>query len=530
MMRQIKILTRLELANIFSLNVLRHTRDKKAKRTSVALGITIVAVIVLLMLYCGAMSYSFIKLGAESIVPSYIVFLSSIFILLFCAFKAGKIIFKESCYDILTSMPISKSALVISRYIRLYVEGLAVALVVMVPGIIVYSALVKPGAVAIVLGAISILLVPVIPVTLSALLGLVITGISSRMKHKALFEAVVAIVFVVAIFGATSIMPTTEAGDLDINAIESVARDLFDTIENVYPPTAWFGNALGAGNVIGFLIGALVSVGLLIAVVAITALNFEGINRRLHITSAKHDYKLGELQNRSMMKALVAREAKRYFSSGTYVTNTIMGPVMAVIFAASMLFIELEVAFEGLPVTINIDSVAPILFAAILVLNSPIVTSISMEGKELWIIRTLPVSDRDILRSKLVFNIALLAPFYLVGELLMIIALRPTLPELFWMIILPVVLVLCGLVVGLAVNLKFPKLKWDSDVEVVKQSASALIGGFGGVLIALVAAIPILLVPVKYYNLAVLAVCVVVAIITAAIYEKNNSFDLKQLC
>ena len=32
MLRQISILTKLELCNVFGLNVLRHTKDKKAKR------------------------------------------------------------------------------------------------------------------------------------------------------------------------------------------------------------------------------------------------------------------------------------------------------------------------------------------------------------------------------------------------------------------------------------------------------------------------------------------------------------------
>ncbi len=529
MMQQIKIMSKLELANIFSLNVIRHTKDKKAKKTSIALAVTLAVVIIIVMFYCGAMSYGYIKLGAGEIVPGYFVLISSVFILLFCSFKAGKLLFREGCYDILASMPISKSALVISRYIRLYVEGLAVALVVMVPGVSVYVAIVKPEIVATLMGVLSILLVPIIPVTISVIFGVLITGISSRMKNKAIFETLVAILFVVSVFSLTAAIPTTEVGEVDINKMGDMTKELFESMGNVYPPIAWFGQGLAEGNIGYFLIGAIVSVALLTAVVVITVYNFEGINRRLHITIAKHNFKLGTLQNKSVMKALVTREANRYFSSGTYVTNTIMGPVMAVIFAVSLLFIDMEEAFKGFPITIDVNGVVHILFAAILVMNSPIVTSVSMEGKELWIVKSLPVSSQDILRAKLMFSLILLAPFYLVGEVIILIAIKPSLSYAIWMLMLPIALILFALVLGLAVNLKFPKLKWDNDVEVVKQSASALIGGFAGMLIALVSAVPLLFVSMNYYSWVSCVETVVVVIFVLMIYSKISRFNFNTI-
>ena len=199
---------------------------------------------------------------------------------------------------------------------------------------------------------------------------------------------------------------------------------------------------------------------------------------------------------------------------------------MAVIFACSLLFVDMNDAFKGLPLTIDINAAIPVLFAGILVLNAPIATSVSMEGKEFWIIRTLPVLDRDILKCKLMFSIMLLAPFYIVGEVIMIIALRPSIMELIWMIALPVAIMICTLVVGLAVNLKFPKLKWDSEVEVVKQSASTMIGGLGGFLIALVAAIPLVLVSEMYYGLAACIEFSIVVLITLWVNSWNNKFNL----
>ena len=529
MMRQIRVLSKLELMNIFSINHFRYTKDKKAKKTGIVLGIIIGILIVLAMAYVGAMCYGYVKLGAGEIIPAYIVLLSSVFILLFCAFKAGKIIFKESCYDILVSMPIRKSALVISRYVRLYVEGLAVACVIMLPGLGVYAWMTRPGLLSVVLGFLSVFIVPVIPVVLSALLGVIIIGISSKMKNKALVEALFAIVFVVGMFAATAMMPTNVESSFDMQAIGDVAKNLLGTIYNIYPPTGWFGKAFGEGSVGGFVVGTLISATLLIGVITITTRYFEGINRRLRAVTSKHDYKLGKLKKNSMLKAMVFREAKRYFSSGVYVTNTIIGPVMSVIFAVGMLFVDINAVIMDLPLVLNLKAAIPIAFAGILVMNSPIVSSVSMEGKEFWIVQSMPVSDKDILKSKLLFSVLLLTPFYVTGEIILIVALNPGIAELVWMMILPMILVLCALVTGLAVNLKFPKLRWDNEVDVVKQSAASLIGGLGGLLICIMAAVPLLVVPVRYYHFVALGECLIVLAITIIVNRKNRKFDLKCL-
>ena len=78
MMRQIRILTKLELANIFSLNVLRYTKDRKVRNTGVALGITIGVLVLMAISYVGVMSYGYIKIGLGDIVPNYVVFLKSL--------------------------------------------------------------------------------------------------------------------------------------------------------------------------------------------------------------------------------------------------------------------------------------------------------------------------------------------------------------------------------------------------------------------------------------------------------------------
>ena len=86
------------------------------------------------------------------------------------------------------------------------------------------------------------------------------------------------------------------------------------------------------------------------------------------------------------------------------------------------------------------------------------------------------------------------------------------------MIVIPVVLTLFGLVFGITVNQKMPVFNWENEVTVVKQSASSMLGGLGGIVMALVCVVPGLLIPEKYTSLLEAIVCIVVVCLTAFLY------------
>ena len=75
---------------------------------------------------------------------------------------------------------------------------------------------------------------------------------------------------------------------------------------------------------------------------------------------------------------------------------------------------------------------------------------------------------------------------------------------------------------GITANLWFPKLSWENEVEVVKQSVSALIGGLGGALVAIVATLVVLFFPDAYQNVVRMVLFVLFVIMTIGLYRWNN--------
>lgn len=178
---------------------------------------------------------------------------------------------------------------------------------------------------------------------------------------------------------------------------------------------------------------------------------------------------------------------------------------------------------------INITKILPYILAGIFCLMSTTCTSISMEGKEWWIAKSLPIKTKDLLDSKLLLNLSLILPFFLVSEVLLVIAIRPDFIELLWILVIPVVLILFGCVFGITVNLKMPVFDWENEVTIVKQSASSMIGSLAGFVMSLLCMVPVLFIPAAYGNLVKLAICILMLGLTGLLYKKNNAVNLQEL-
>lgn len=528
MIQQIKPLVRLELSNLFSLNVLRHTRDKKVRRKALLMAGIYGFLILLVFFYMGSMSCGLILLGAGEAVPAYLITMASILIFFFGTFTAGGSLFRRNGYEILCSLPVSRTAIVVSRFARMYAENLALTLVIMLPGLGVYAVLRQPDLSFYLTAVLGSFTVPLLPVAAAALAGALVTGISSRMKHKSLAEAGLSIALVLGIFCLT---PKLEGMEETITPemLAALSGKVQQALGTVYPPAGWLGTAMVTGDLVGFLGCFGISAVGFLGVVAVVSLNFHTICRQLFSSSARHDYRMEKLRRNSLLVSLCRREFRRYFASGAYVSNTIMGPILGTVLSGALFFMGVDSIRQMLPVPVDISGVIPFLVGGVFCMMSAASVSVSMEGKHLWIVKTLPIPTKTILDAKILMNLLLMLPFYLVSEVFLLLALKPGIPEFIWLLVIPAVIAVFSCVYGVAVNLRLPVLEWESEVSVVKQSAASLLGGMGGLLLALVWGVAAALVPEAYADLGKLTGSVLVLAITAILYRRNNRTDLKEL-
>lgn len=520
MLSQIRLLAKLELCNMYDLNILRFSRDGKVKRRAGAMLAVWGVLAVFMILYIGGLAYSLVGLGLEAVIPAYLTAISSLLIFFFGIFKAGSVIFGRNGYEILYSLPVSQAAVVSARFVRMYVENLLVTLAVLLPGCAVYAWAVRPGLSfygAVFLG---IWAVPLLPMAGAVLVGALVMGISSRMRHKNLVAAGLSLLAGLAVmYGVFRLSATAEVAGPDL--WKEMSGLIFAMLEKMYPPALWLGMALVGGD----WVQSLGYSGFSLAVFALVAAGvihfYRRISQSLFGSSARHDYEMGELKAGSVMAALCRREFRRYFASSVYVTNTIIGPVMGCLLSGILLLTGGESITGALPVPVDISSLAPFVLGGILCMMPPAATSISMEGKNWWIVKSLPLSVKAILDAKILMNLLLFLPFYLLSEILLILALRPNGMELVWQVLIPAVTLLFSCVYGIAVNLHFPVMDWESEVNVVKQSVSALLGGLGSFILSMLCAAVFLAAPKEYGNVLKGVFCGMVLVGTAVLYGRN---------
>ncbi len=522
MIRQIKYLVGLELCNFGGLNVMKNTTDKAQRRKNKIMAVTIAFVLLVAVGYICGISYLLAATGNACDIPIFVIGLTGMITLLLGIFKAGGIIYGKKGYDMLVSLPVSKTSIVVARFISMYVTGLAVSALIILPGMIVYSVYGRPSPLAYLIMLVCLIAVPMLSLAISAGIGALVWSVASGMKHKALVEALMMLCVIGLILGASMTVPV-DSSLSDMENLKNMAGMMSDSIGKSYPPSAWLGAAVNNSDLpvaLGFLA---VSIGLIGAAVGLISWKFYEICTRLNEKGARNNYSLSTLEKSTVMRAMVKREAKRYFSSGVYITNTVVGPVMGIAFSVALFFIDFEMLASKMPVVLNLRGAIPFILGGVFTILNPSCVSISMEGREWWIIRSLPVSKKQIFDSKIIFSICFQMPFYIVSQILAIIALRPTVAELPVLVLVPATIIVLTSVLGIAVNCRWPKMKWDNEVEVVKQSMASFVGGFAGVLIGMACMACVLPLQGKIAKIMPYVVEIVLLFVIKIVYNRNNN-------
>ena len=167
---------------------------------------------------------------------------------------------------------------------------------------------------------------------------------------------------------------------------------------------------------------------------------------------------------------MIKKEFKTYFSSTMYLLNTSIGYIILIGGAIALFFVE----FDDSMLTFIMYCVSCFSFSTCCTSNC----SLSLEGKNIWIYKSAPVDTRKIILSKALMNFILVFVTATISYALCAISLRVNLLTIFLLYILALV---TGLVIsfgGIFINLLLPKLDFENETQVVKQSASVAVSMF----------------------------------------------------
>lgn len=373
--------------------------------------------------------------------------------------------------DLLLSLPIPVHNIIFIRLIGVYLMGLLYSGIVMVPSLIVYYLKIKPTVSTIVCPLIFTLLISLFVLILSCILGWVVAKISNKLKNKSFIVVILSLVFIAAYYYLYF-----KANEMLMSIIRNIA-DVSATIKGKAFILYAIGNA-ASGNIIYTLIISAVILLMLTATYAVLAHGFIKIATG-NTSSQKAAYKEKAVKVKSIDKALFGRELSKYLSSPVYMLNCSLGTLILLIFGILSIVKQYELQkmmaaidnfADGL--TVFVAAVATCLLVSMNDITAP---SVSLEGKNIWLIQSLPVSTPKVLRAKLNLHLALTAIPAVICSICFSVAIGINPWTAALLAILAVAYTLLCAATGLTINLKMPNLKWTNEAAIVKQSFGILL-------------------------------------------------------
>lgn len=528
MWNQIKLLSGIWLCNVLGLNEARFGKDSKKKRRIILLGCTFAILGLMLVFYISVMSYAYIRIGMTEIIPAYLLAATSLIILFYTFSRTGNVIFDLKVYEKEIPLPVKPSAIVISRFFTMYFTNVVMSCLVMLPGMGVYAWFLKPGPSFYIMTLLGIFLLPLLPITIATAAGVLILAISSRVKHKNFITILLSVLLTVGVVVISLVLSLQSEGmtEYEFSQISSL---IFSQIGRSYPPALLFSEGVVNGNWGAYLFFASISLGVFIVFVQLTGWKFVDICTALSATTAKKNYVLTRLPQNSALKALFKKEIKRLFSSTLYILNTSIGYILMVVFSIGLLAMGKDKISSVLQLTGPIQDFIPLILAVMCVISPTTVSSISMEGRQWWIIQSIPVSAKTVFDSKILVNLTIALPCYAAAICLLFIAFPMSITGYVWLLVLPLLYILFTSVLGITINVKMPIFNWESEAVVVKQSASVLICMLVGFASVAVPGMLIILVPSDFRDFIYLVTSLIIAAVTAILYCINQKTILSAI-
>ena len=378
--------------------------------------------------------------------------------------------------DLLLSMPIPVRYILIARLLGVYLMGLLFSAVVMIPAGIVYM-VTAPLSFGTVCGPVLLLLlISLLALVLSCVLGWGVAKVSIKLKNKSYITVIAALIFMalyyVIYFNAIQLIE-----DLVANA-QAIGGNI-----KAYAYPLYFLARTGTGDWLPALVST-AAVGLLcVLTYLLLSRSFFKIAAMAGVVS-KIKYKEKAAAIRKPATALLCREFKRFTSSPNYMLNCGLGVLLLPVLAVALLIKggaiaeALKNTFGDLPSVITPLACAVICMAG--ATTDTAAPSVSLEGKHIWIVHSMPVDPWLVLRAKLLVQLLLTMPLTLLVSVCAAVVLAPGLPDVILLLLMPQIGVLTLAVFGLFVGLRHAGLNWTNEVYPIKQSFGVFVALFGG--------------------------------------------------
>lgn len=383
--------------------------------------------------------------------------------------------------DMLLSLPIKPGDIILSRLLGVYILGLIYSAIMFVPAAVVYF--IQNGiAIASVIGCIAMMFcISLIVLILSSVLGWLVAKISLHVRNKSLVMTVFQLAFIGAYLYVYTQIDTILTGFLEKALVFGVLLK-----ESCYP--LYLFGQMGTGNFLSMALYLGVTCALTLAVYKVLDHTFLKDVTATGKTKRK-EYRARKMRASGQFNALLRKEMNRFFSCPTYMLNCGLGSVIMIV-GIIFLFLKKDMLLE---LAAQMELISPgcmtvlgaCIVCALACMNDSAAPSISLEGKHIWLLQSLPVDGKTVLRAKAAAQILITLPFALLDSIVLLAVLPNFTWDRIFIVILPVIFCIFTALLGLFFGVLWPNLSWQTETAPVKQGMAVMFALFSNMIYAM---------------------------------------------
>lgn len=414
--------------------------------------------------------------------------------------------------ELLLPLPLKPSQILGAKFITVLIYEYFTEFIILIPALGVYGVKSGAGPLFYIYALVLLIAIPIVPLILASLINMIIMRFTNLGKHKDALKIMGGILGLAIGLGISMVSKNLDqtGNDPDAilklliegdNSLVSLASKIFPTAKLASLTLIHSTTFKGLINLLIFI--AISVLGILLFMVVGELLYFKGVLGNSEVYSKRKKLSKEQmdrsLRKNSAMKAFMIKEFRILFRTPSYLLNCVLSgliwPVFMLVGKLGSGAMNSDEVNQVLKVIRN-DSVLGIALAvifavAVLFSGSGGVssTSISREGQNLYVSKYIPLSFKDQIKARMLPGfilsaisvfITLALSFYYIGFI----------PELiFTGLIVSILGVLLTTFTGMLLDLKFPKLNWDTEEKAVKQNLNFVAVMFGSMLLAVASVI-----------------------------------------
>lgn len=374
---------------------------------------------------------------------------------------------------LLLSMPVKPGQILMSRMIPLLALNLLFGGLVFLPAIVIYAVEVRFALWMIPAQILALLGVCLLAQAMACVLGWGLHLLLSKM-NKSFASVLYVVVFLSAYFYIYS-----KAGRM-LNSLASAGAEIAGKVRSFIWPLY----AMGVGCADNFFL-LLPFAAICIAVFALAYWMLAKTFLRSALMQHSRKRKkldLHEGKQSTPVHAIIYKEWHKFVGCPVYLTNMGMGvlmtaalPVVGLLFRGKILEMLAQIPFMQPYVGLMICAMLAFTVSTICI-STP---SVSLEGKSIWIMKSMPLTGWEILGAKLRHHMLLAVPVSAVSGWILAAAFGCGVWETLLIGIVPGLLAILNGYTGMAAGLKWARLDFISEAYPCKQSVAILVNMLG---------------------------------------------------